>query len=143
MSFFNRQSMVEQGAICEKEAQVPVRISERSVREGFLCKIGKKEKTRGAFGGWRVRYFNLDFNPCRLEYFFTFADAVANKPKGVLLLGRETIVAPMVRHKHTPLARAGVARALSRCWCCPLPEPFLSSHDPSLPPHCRMVSTSA
>lgn len=87
------EAFVAAGAVLQDQDLKAQRISERSVKEGFLCKIGKKEKTAGTFGGWRVRYFILDFNPCRLEYFLSFNEALQNKPKNVLLLAQETIIA--------------------------------------------------
>lgn len=68
------------------------RVSHRSVKEGFLEKMGKVEKETGLKGGWRVRYFLLDFNPSRLEYFLDFSDAKTSNAKSVILLGMETMV---------------------------------------------------
>lgn len=66
----------------------------KSVREGYLEKLGKQEKIGGVMGGWHVRYCLLAYNPTRLEYFLDFEDALQKNPRGVILL-EETQVASM------------------------------------------------
>lgn len=66
----------------------------KSVREGYLDKLGKQEKIGGVMGGWHVRYCMLAYNPTRLEYYLDFEDAMQKNPRGVILL-EETQVASM------------------------------------------------
>jgi len=74
-------------------ATVPFRHAlDVSVKEGYLEKIGKKETTKGLFGGWKTRYCILLFNPHRIEYFATAADAKQKKILGKICLDSDTAV---------------------------------------------------